>query len=326
MKQTLNLLLLVLCLCGAQSVHAQISGKIYGDPEDFSELKNRTLAVELMEENEKVVAKLSKKEKTADQLEEYQSFIKKYNIMIKDALTNYWKINSRIEYKTKAEMDVIQKEKDNRYALLLYTELADNEIDFVERSPLVVPALIYTRAERPFRMPDYRIYLPSSYIRKEVKYLPGDFKMVLQCMQNNINYNIDNDKSLDFLDYVKKMVKENCGKLQSLTMLVDETYLYKTVTPDEAYAAYGSNMKLTTAKELDKSFIEGKKGEAVLFSIPYGIGKGSIGPINSSALIFMKVVVSSETGEIIGLHKVSMGTSYVSTLLKGDFKDIKDCD
>jgi len=61
MKKALNFLLVAALLCTTKPVQAQISARIYGNTEDLMELKTRTLAVELMSEDPKLVAKLSKK-------------------------------------------------------------------------------------------------------------------------------------------------------------------------------------------------------------------------------------------------------------------------
>lgn len=156
--------------------------------------------------------------------------------------------------------------------------------------------------------------------------MESDFRMLFITMQAAITYNIETDKAHEYLDFIKKQVKENCGKLQNETLLIDDKYLYKSVSPEEAYKAYDRNMKLVPSAELDKAFVNAQKSTAVLFSIPYGIGKGSLGPINTSALVYMKVIADAESFAIIGLHKAGIGSSYVSTLTKGDFKDLKDCD
>ncbi len=68
-------------------------------------MANRTLIVELLEEDPKVIDKLSKKKKRAAKLQEYKDFITFYNDMIKDAVSKYWTFNENIEYRSATEVE-----------------------------------------------------------------------------------------------------------------------------------------------------------------------------------------------------------------------------
>src|SRR5262249_7194857 len=91
--------------------YSQINPKYYGEAEDFKVMAKRILVVQLMEEDPDVIKKLSKKEKTAQQLKEYKEFISDYNTLIQSAVPKYWKYNEKIEFKAESEVKQLQKAK-----------------------------------------------------------------------------------------------------------------------------------------------------------------------------------------------------------------------
>lgn len=305
--------------------YTQISPKFYGKPEDFKAMSKRTLVVELLEEDKDYVAKLSKKEKNAKELQEYQDFISEYNKMIKEVVPKYWKYNAVIEYKTESEVRKLRDAKNNKYVVLAYFELEDGGANVVTRSGLTVPALMYQRMEEPLRKIDYKIYFPSSFARKNSKYLESDCKFVLICMQEHIKWIIKNDDVLHFEDYTEKIAEPNCVKLKDYTVLIDKEYIDKSTNESEAKTTYGKKIEFVTAENLDLSYVNGEKGKAVLFAIPYGIAKGGIGPISSAKLMYLKVIVSCETGEILWKYKPGMGGNILSKLIKAEFKRMAEC-
>jgi hypothetical protein len=323
-----TLLLAVTATLSLNTSSAQISGKYYGEKEDFKQMAKRTLVVELLEEEPEVIKRLSKKESRAKQLEEYKAFIVHYNELIKAAVPKYWTYNTSIEYKTSTEVAALKKEKSKKHVLLAYFELADSDLEFSDRSDLVVPALKYTRMERPDRMPDYKIYLPSSFIRPGKKYLPADFKVALLGMQQNIKWVVKNDKTIQYQDFTEKEGENNCSKLKKMDLLVENTALFNKVTTQEANAAYGASITWVNGNELNKHVSEGTKGKAALFAIPYGLAKGGIGPISTSALVFFKIVVDCETGEILWSNNpgnMPIGKNVSQYLMEKEFKNMGQC-
>ncbi|MFY7879027.1 MAG: hypothetical protein ACOVP6_03075 [Lacibacter sp.] len=328
MKKITKMVFVLFLLLISGYGYAQISPKFYGKPDDFKEMAKRTLVVELLEENKGVIEKLSKKEKTAKELQDYKSFITDYNRMIQDAVSKYWKYNATIEYKTGSEVSKLRDSKTTKYVILAYIELGDIDYEFFTRSELTVPALMYQRIENPRRKPDYKIYFPSSYARRDSKYLESDYKFALISIQENIKWIIKNDKILHFNDYTEKIAEPNCSKLKNLTLLIDKEYLYKSVSESEAKDAYGNKIEFVSSDKLDMSFVNGEEGKAVLFTIPYGIAKGSLGPLNTSRLVYFKVIVDCKSGEILWVHnpgRMGIGENIVSKLIKAEFKKMREC-
>jgi hypothetical protein len=329
MMKNKNLIWLGLCsflLCNP--LLAQISGKYYGEKEDFKKMAKRTLIVEILEEDADVIKNLSKKEKRAKQLEEYKNFIKHYNEMIRAAVPKYWTYNATIEYKTTTQIEDLQKSKSNKFVLLSYFELGDSDLDYIERSDLVVPALRYTRIEEPNRKPDYKIYLPSSFIRAGKRYLEADFKVALEGMQNNIKYNIKNDKTPQFQDYTEEVSEKNCSRLKNLTLLLEKKQLYEKVTEQEAQAAFGAKIEWVGESDIEKHVVGKTKGMAAMFSIPYALAKGGVGPISTSTLGFFKIVIDCETGDILWSNNpgnMPIGKNIGYFLIEKEIKNMAQC-
>ena len=325
MKNKIYPILFILLFIYCMGATGQVSNKIYGKPEDFKLMAKRTLLVELMEENPKAIESLKKNPKKAKQLKDYRAFITEYNSMIRMAVGKYWKFNEKIDYKTESEIKKIRESKSTEYVTLSYSELGDNTIEIEFRSSLLIPVFLYNRIENEQRSPDYKIYFPSSFVRKSDKYLECDYKMALVCMQANLDWNIKNNKSLNFLDYAENRAETNCPELAKKTLLVEKAFLYKDMKASEAKAEYGKPLELVNTDSLNNTYLGNYKNRAVLFSIPYGMLKGNLGPMHSSAIAYCKVVVDCETNEILFIQKVGMGKSYVFEMIKADFKRLGEC-
>ena len=328
MKKSHTLWMLLLLCFFARTAISQISGKYYGEKEDFKKMAKRTLLVETLEEDPDVIKRLSKKESRAQQLMDYKNFIVQYNQLIKLCVPKYWTYNANIEYKTETEIKALRKANSEKYVVLEYFELTDTEVDFFERSSLTVPALRYTRIEQPLRKPDYKIYLPSSYVRTGNAYLEADFKVALEGMQDNINYVIKNDKTLHFTDFSEKESEKNCSRLKSLTLMIEKSFLYKKTTAEEAQAAYGAKIEWVEEADLNKDVVGKTKGKAALFSIPYALAKGGIGPVSTSSLGFFKIIVDCETGDILWTNNpgnMPIGKNIGPMLIEKEFKNMGEC-
>lgn len=66
-----------------------------------------------------------------------------------------------------------------------------------------------------------------------------------------------------------------------------------------------------------------------MFSVPYEIGKGQMGPVGQSFIMSYKVVVDCETGKILYLFMprgfAVMGQNISHFMIDKDFENIKNC-
>jgi hypothetical protein len=305
---------------------AQISSKFYGEPKELKELQSRTLIVEILEENPKVLKKLDKPKKQKE-LSDYKLFIKQFNEEFKVYATKYWKLNSKIEFKTETEILALNKAKNKSFAVLRYYNLQDNN-SFGLDTKMTVAALVYTRCETSINQPDSKIYLP---IRKDLNdkfLLEADYKYALETLQSNINYIVATNKVIDFDKYADKMSDQNCSKLKGKTLLVGNDMMMKGRTQSEAKSNYGGDLKFVSEADLNSAVVNKTKNTAVLYSIPYGIIKSGLVVVQLSNFVFCKVIVDCETGEILWLHMpggFSYGSNITYYLTEKEFKMMAEC-
>lgn len=307
--------------------NAQISPRIYGEKGDFENLKARPLLIEILEEDPKTLKKLSGPKK-ADELKDYVGFIKEFNENFKIYVQKYWKLNSKFEFKTVTEVNALNKAKNSTYAVIRFVSLNDIE-SFGLKSGLSVPAIVYTRIESDRKKPDAKNYLPFRYFGNDGKSLnEGDYKYVLETLQANVNWIVKNDKSLNFNEFSEKMAKENCSKLKGKTLLIEDNMMMKGRSTDEAKTNYGGDLKFVSEKEINDAFVNKTKNTAVLYAAPYGIMKGSALVVQVSRLVYFKIIVDCETGEILYLYMpggLSYGANITNQMTETEFKTLRDC-
>ena len=320
-----NFVIVVLCMFSLLA-KAQISSHFNGGLKEFKELKTRTLIVELLEEDQKVIKKLDKPKK-ADELASYKKMIKLYNDEIVIYVKKYWTLNSNIEYKSQSEVEALKKAKNRSYAILRNLRLNDLDLDF--KSKLYLNVFVYTRIETNYNSPDAQAYMPVYSKEENVLLNESDYKFCFDLLQANINYIISSKKKINSEDYVKEMAEGNCDEIKNKTLLVKESLLYKKVKKESCLEEYGANLNIVSDQVFNDAFVNKEKGKAVLFSVPYEIAKGGIGPVGQSSLISYKVVVDCETGKILYLFMPKgfavMGQNLFHFMIEKDFKNIKNC-
>ncbi|WP_417938955.1 hypothetical protein [Flavobacterium sp. RS13.1] len=305
---------------------AQISSYFHGNVKDFIDLKTRPLIVELLEEDEKILNKLSKPKK-AEELQSYKKMVRLYNEEITLYAKKYWTINKNIEFKNKSEVEILRKANNKSYAVLRNLRL--NDIDFDFKSNLYLNVIVYTKIESNPQKPDSQVYLPISSKKTDVFLEEADYKYSLNILQDNINYIIAQNKSVNSENYVKEMAKGNCPLIKNKTLLVKESILYEKTKKEDCIKKYDGALNIVSDDEINRAFVEKDKDKVVLFSVPYEIGKGQMGPIGQSFLMSYKVVVDCETGKILYLFMprgfAVMGQNISSIMIEKDFENIKNC-
>lgn len=307
---------------------AQVSSYFHGDAKVFSNLKTRNLIVELLEPDAKIVKKLSKP-KFATDLKLYNEMISNYNSEIQLYAKKYWTLNSNIVFKTKTEVEALHDQKDKSFAVLRNLRLKDIDIDFGSKSNLFVTCLVFTRIETNYDKADSQVYLPTASKADGKFLLESDYKFCLDVLQSNINYIITNKKNINSEKYVQLISKGNCKEIGSKTLLVKESILYEKTTKAKCIAAYGSNIKFVSDEEFDKAFIDKAADKVCLFSVPWEIGKGGMGPVSQSFIMSFKVVVDCQTGKLLyqflptGFAAFGQNISYF--VMEKDLENIKNC-
>ncbi len=305
---------------------AQISPKFYGDVKELNQLQSRALIVEILEEDPKTLKKLDKPKKQKE-LSNYKLFIKQFNEEFKIYAAKYWKLNTKIEFKTQTEVLALNNAKDKSFAVLRFYNLQDNNNHGVD-TKLSVGAIVYTRIESSLNQPDSKIYLPIRPDLKDKFLLEADYKFVLETLQANVKWIVSNDKVLNFDKYADKMSDENCSKLKGKTLLVGNDMMMKNRTQTEAKTNYNGDLKFVSDTELNNAFVNKTNNTAVLYSIPYGIIKAGGSGLQIANIVFFKVIVDCETGEILWLHMpggMSYGSNISYYLTEKEFKMMANC-
>lgn len=317
------------------STFGQIPDISKGKPENFKELINKKLIVLLLEENPKTVKSLSKP-KYANDLESYRMFIKQHNERFLDYVKKYWTFNSNnFEFKKASELDELMKNKkaDKNFAVLGFQILGDTDSNFAtelsNKSDFGVGALF-------FSAPESRNGYVKCYINGfNLKPINGeiifeeDYKFALETLQNSIKSFINNDKVVNFRKYASNMIELNCSKLKSKQLLVNENALMKGRTEEGAKKNYDGDLKFVPQEELRKAYLTKEKGKAILLTYPYGVIKGSLSVISVARMIYLKVIVDCETGEILHSYMpggFSYGANLTDSMTESEFKTIGKCD
>ena len=317
---------------------AQVSDQIFADPPDLKKLAGRILVVELPEENAKVIEGFPKK-RAAQKTEAYRASLAAYRAQIEPAVRAHWKFNEQIEFKTTSEIVGLFKQKSPKYVVLLKALLLDGGGASYHSFGFGVPALVLTRTDGEdnkvtkkgdvsIRNHDFQSYLvvsPDS-AEREV-YSPASMKATLVLMQDYLNWNIKNKKSKTFMVYSKEMGLKNCESLAKRTLLVDKVSgLYKGCTTEEAHTSYAHQLVLVDRSELESTYLKGDDTKAVLFSVPVGTIKGGLLIVETTYLVFSKLILDPVTGEILAAQNPGLGKSIAEGLMRADLKALSKCE
>jgi hypothetical protein len=330
MKNKTTLILIICGILNTINTQAQIGGKVYGLKDDFIAMGTKPLIVELLEE----------KINEDDGSKESEPFVPYYNTMIKSVIGKYWKYNQEIEYKTTSEIKKLKESKSDKYMVLYYVKQNKLAIygEAKVSSNIIIPSLFYSRIEEMDKKPDYKICMPSSGIRQDNRYLEYDFKFILVEMQAHLTWMIQNNKTVQFNEYIQLVSKDNCNKLKDKKLLTDKSLLRpkellnKRLTEAQATLIYGNKIGFVAAEELNSFYVSNAKETAVLLNIPYGGIRPT--PMEASQsmqrrvlLSYYKVIVDCETNEILWVE-IPKGLVQGNTqafLRESEFKDIAQC-
>jgi hypothetical protein len=304
---------------------AQINVTFYGEPDELKELKTRPLLVEILEENEDVLEKLSKPKK-AEELKDYKKFIVDFNADFKVYAQKYWTFTDKMEFKTATEIKDLQKAKNKSYAVLRLIQLNDKGYWGV-RTNQNVPALAFTRIESSVAKADSKIYLPSRNLNNDKSLSEADYKYALSILQANVDWIIANNKVLNFDKYAEKMAKENVSKLKGKTLLVEDNMLMKGRSKEQAIKNYGGDLKFVSENELSDALVSKAKNTAVVYTAPYGIVKSNAPFVSVSTIVYFKIIVDCETNEILWLYMpgaMNWGANMSNQITEGEFKVMAD--
>jgi hypothetical protein len=192
----ISLVAVIFCgLLPAPKLHAQVPMPMKIDPSFVEREKSKTVIVEMMEEDPKLVEKLSKKEKNADRLQHYRDFISSNNVMLKKAVDKYWKFNTDIQYKTTSELYDYKKENKGFMVLSVGFIASGSSNNWDVSKDIFIPVLYYTNSgsSSDFNY-DYEVYLPAASIPDKEpnarmwSYMQCDYDFAIREMLASFDY------------------------------------------------------------------------------------------------------------------------------------------
>jgi len=326
MEKNFIVLILVLLVCNIK-MSAQVT---YAKPEDYNSIFNRTLAVEVVGEDAKMISKLEKKKaKYPNALENYKIFVTTYNEMMKKVIEKYWRLNDKIEYKTTAEIRKLQKIKSSKYVCLYYTE-SKASVDYTNpmayRSHLSVPTLNYNRADRSTTKVDYSFFLPITYKRDNSRINEGDLIFSIKFIQDHIEKIKKTGKTkYNAQKYAEDEAMKNCKELKSYIVYLNKNFIHKKTTGSAIQASYPHKMEIVDAKEINESIVQEKEDIALTVIIPTGIAQGSVGPLSVSRTTCMRLIVRAKTAKIFTVQGTNMGEFNDTNFRVKDFEKYGSC-
>lgn len=330
MKNQISYIVIAIIILISNSMDAQISSEFFGTKDDFKALVKRILIVETLVENQEVMSKLSKKENGRKLIEDYKKFIQKYNEYIQITTFKHWKLNDSIEFRNENEVAQLKKTGKKNYALLSYMELKE-EGDSHQASLYSIPAIKYTRIETPDNEPDYKIYIPSSFLRSSKKYIEADFRVAIMAMQENIKYIVKTKEPIEFQEFILDMADKNCKKLKRSTVLIERNMLPKEITEDWVKSHCKVKVEFVSVEEIENHMFYKTKGKSAVIAFPFAILHGKNGKEDIASIVYFKIAMDCETGNIIwtnggSLGHISYDNNHSQFMSERDFKNMEPCE
>jgi len=340
-------LLLITVLMIANNSKAQV---VNAKAEDFKDICSRPLIVQLITEDayfvedlEKRLAKTTnakRKEEIVNELSAYKSFVSAYNSQIKDAISKDWQFNTEkpIEYKTFSEVQVQRKLNPRKYTLLQFVQTklwVTNEYGIETFTKKTIPTMVYSRMENsePYdenfnKKIDYSFYMPYINSRLTKQLYVSDLLISLKIIQNHIKEikNFDK-KGYTVMDYAKDQDDENCSKLATMTLFVDEKLIDIKTKKTDISKAFSGKINIISTEELSK-VINNQEEEAVSISIPYSIKSdksGIEGLEFMEEVMYMKCFVNAKSGIFFAAFISKTGGNWEALFKTQEFKKIEKC-
>lgn len=318
------------------SMNKSFSQVVYAKAEEFKELKKRTLIVQLLEEDKSAIEKMEKniaKEKKPDkkeaaqkELDDIRTFIKGYNEYIKTAVTKYWDLNEKVEYKTISEVKKLRESKSNKYTVLFYSESMNDRTDaygFRYAPTLFIPTFNYSRIEEGTVKIDYSFFMCST---NHGKMSYGDVAFSLLLMKNHIaEIEKSGKKKYTFREYASDEGKKNCDSIKGKTFNMDKKQIHSKTDEKELKEKFtNGTLNFVTTDELILA-IENEENAIYGFTIPNTIAAGSMGPLTASRITFYRCFINVKTGKIYSCKGDSMGEFNDNYFRPKEIGDLGNC-
>ena len=273
------------------------------DAKSAINLKKQVLLVALEEENPKIVKKLSKKK---EELEFYKNQIEGNNTALKNAVENYWKYSSSVEFKPYSEALKMRDENKEKYALMSYFKYVEydqynstgagwnrNGGGFSYNPGTHYSEAVNTITQITLTLSDTKLTacLPTLYVSKaDAVYGVQQLQYVVSTLQKDENATLKTVYSKD--------IPKNGFELKNKTLLFDKEDLDKGLTESTIKKIYPYPFKIVSMQEIEKAILNKEPGIAYVMITASPGAKGNI---------FIHYITDAEGGKILGMEYPKVG-------------------
>lgn len=315
---------------GNNSVEKSFSDK---DLPAVERIKQSTLVIILLEENEDYLAKLSKKGEN-DIAATYSKSIKTYNDNIQAMAPQYLKISRDVVFKTPSEIVAMSTEERRSYSYLLY----DKSMSIGPRGFVVFTCNFYSDNPKDVQknMDDYENSIqfeclsekdgPGEYRKLDIyapntkKNLPradleqnlieivptqADVKICLQQLQQKFDFMVKNENTSGS-DERKAMKAETDKNMASYydtikhkTLLICKQDIDKSFSVALIKKYYPYNYKVVSKEEFDKAILANDAQYCALVVSPLIKVPGIYGPVTATSVKYVHIIIDLGTGNTL---------------------------
>jgi len=238
--------------------------KINLTPDDIRNFENRTLVVELLEEEPALIKKYEKQAaKHPDKLDNYLLFINRYNEYIQSAFEKHWTLTSKLVFKTTSEIKELAKEKSSDYLILRFDNFGGGAY-YTRRSYMLHKGEKFSHS--------YLFWLPVEFDENEVHNLQlYNISVVIQFIHKHlVAIEKANDNKLQVEDFILQQAKDNCGKMRSNRLIVPVHTIHNSVDVNVLRGIIGPNCEILPDSYVQKAYEEQKPNNMITVSFFVG--------------------------------------------------------
>jgi hypothetical protein len=321
------LLLLVVAVGLPAAIAQKFDFNIDSRYSDLNSISKRKLAVELLEEDGRAIAKLNKLKKDFPKaVEYYQAFVKSYNENMKLALAKYWKLNTEIEYKTPKEVKKLVDGRDKDYAILSAIEMGGDEAYITRLHGTAVALRLY----RPDKsdLTDYKTVLPYAFSRRNECNVLTDYYFTIQFAAANIQHMLDKKVTSIMTDFMETQSINNCKLLKDKHLLLEKDLIPKDFDKKKVKDYYKKKFEVLKDETMVQTAIDGTdESKCYTVLLPFMVYKNPFDRNQRSYVICYKLIVNASDGVVLNFMegKAKSGDE-MELLQEKDFKDLDSCD
>lgn len=320
MKNKITLLTIVLLL--SQSINAQI---IKATPQELKLLEKRILIIPVRD-----TLSGAKREKAMERQIKANQKIRAFNKYVKRHFnTTNWEHNDSITFMSANK--IMQLRAKSKYLVLTYTNSANGSEEASKN--VTIPTWNMLKGEQVDRRGlmeghftgtakvPYTFFLPHGFTKYGKAWTEGQIIMAIRMMNYHLGEVKKNSskKKLTYLRYLKNL---NCSKPS--TIHLNRTLYHKNTSTADAKSAYKGKIVAQNNEDFNDMIVSDEDNYALVM-MPYGIGVGNAGFVTQTVVQFAKVIVNTQTGEVVFAFGFNYGETFDYYYRKAFFKKAAKC-